>query len=41
MEPVILVALGGLFGWVLGKLPDTWVYVIAAAAIVAAIVVFG
>ena len=40
-ERAILVVLGGLFGWILGKLPDTYVYVIAAVAVIAAIVVFG
>lgn len=35
---VLAVVLGGLFGWVLGKLPDQWVYVIIAVAIVAALV---
>lgn len=36
---VLAVVLGGLFGWLLGKLPDLWVYVIAAAAIILAVVV--
>lgn len=35
---VLAVVLGGLFGWILGKLPDTWVYVIAGVAIIVAIV---
>lgn len=39
IENVVIVVLGGLFGWLLGKLPDRWVYVIAAAATVAALVV--
>ena len=38
---VLLVVLGGLFGWLLGQMPKTWVYVIAAVALIAAIVVFG
>lgn len=40
-ERVVLIVLGGLFGWLLGKLPAHWVYAVAAAAIVGAIVVFG
>ncbi len=40
MEKVILVGLGGLFGWLLGKLPDVWVYAIAAVAVLTALVVF-
>ena len=39
-ERAILVVLGGLFGWLLGKMPDRFVYTVAAVAIVAAIVVF-
>lgn len=35
----LLVVLGGLFGWLLGKLPDRWVYVVAAGAVLAAIIV--
>lgn len=38
---VLLVVLGGLFGWTLGKLPDRWVFAIAAGAIVLAIFVLG
>lgn len=40
-EPLdaLLVVLGGLFGWLLGKLPDRWVYVVAAAAVLVGIVV--
>lgn len=40
-ERILLVLLGGLFGWLLGKLPDTWVYAVAAVAVVAVIVVYG
>lgn len=39
-EKAILVLLGGLFGWVLGRLPEKWVYLIAAVSILAALVVF-
>lgn len=35
----LLVVLGGLFGWLLGKLPDRWVYVVAAATVLVAIIV--
>ena len=40
-EAVLLVVLGGLFGWLLGRLPDRWVYVVAGAAIILAIIVIG
>lgn len=40
-QSVVIVVLGGLFGWVLGKLPEPWVHMIAAVAIMAALVVFG
>ena len=41
MEKVLMVVLGGLFGlWMLGKLPDKWVYAVVALAILLAIVVF-
>ncbi len=36
---VLLVILGGLFGWLLGKLPDVWVYAVAAVAVLLALVV--
>ena len=39
LSKILLVVLGGLFGWMLGKMPATWVYVIAAAAIILLIVV--
>lgn len=39
MEPVLLVVLGGLFGWILGKLPDQWVYVVGLVAVLLAILV--
>ena len=41
IEAVLLVVLGGLFGWVLGRLPERWVYALAAAAIVLALIVIG
>lgn len=39
-ERAVLVVLGGLFGWFLGKMDDRIVYVVAALALVAALVVF-
>lgn len=39
-ERAILVVLGGLFGWLLGKLPPHWVYAIAALAVLGALIVF-
>lgn len=39
LTAVLLIVLGGLFGWVLGKLPERWVYVVAAVCIVLAIIV--
>lgn len=36
---IVAVVLGGLFGWLLGRLPDRWVYLIAAVSVVAALVV--
>ena len=38
LEAMLLVVLGGLFGWLLGKLPDRWVYAIAAIAVLLALV---
>jgi hypothetical protein len=35
----LLVVLGGLFGWILGRLPDRWVYVIAGMAVLVAVLV--
>jgi len=40
MAALLVVILGGLFGWLLGKLPDRVVYGVAAVAIVMAIIVF-
>ena len=40
LDALLLILLGGLFGWTLGKLPDRYVYVCAAAAIVVGIVAF-
>ena len=40
-EAILLVVLGGLFGWLLGKLPQRVVYGIAAAVVLLAIVVIG
>ena len=39
LEAILLVLLGGLFGWVLGKLPETYVYVVMALTILLGIVV--
>lgn len=39
-EKAVLVLLGGVFGWLLGKLPAHWVYAIMALAVIAALVVF-
>jgi len=39
LKEVLLVVLGGLFGWMLGKLPDKWVYAVIAAAIILLLVV--
>jgi len=38
-DKILLVVLGGLFGWALGKMPDRWVYVVFALAILLTIVV--
>ena len=39
LREVLLVLYGGLFGWVLGKLPQTWVYVVLGVAILLTIVI--
>ncbi|MCG7851778.1 MAG: hypothetical protein MIO92_04575 [Methanosarcinaceae archaeon] len=39
LKSVLIVVLGGLFGWMLGKLPDRWVYGVIALAILLTIVV--
>jgi len=36
---ILLVILGGLFGWLLGKLPDKVVYGVAAIAILLIVIV--
>jgi hypothetical protein len=36
---ILTIIYGGIFGWVMGKLPKTWVYVILAAALLLTIVV--
>ena len=33
-KEILVVILGGLFGWMLGKLPDQWVYAVIAVGIV-------
>jgi len=40
-ESAVIVLLGGLFGWVLGKLPDKYVYIVAGITIIAALILFG
>ena len=40
-EAVLLVLLGGIFGWLLGKMPQTWVYVVMGVAVILAVVVMG
>jgi len=39
IRDILLVILGGLFGWMLGKLPDRWVYAVIAVAIVLIVIV--
>jgi len=39
LNKILLVVLGGLFGWMLGKMPNTWVYAVIAATIILLIVV--
>lgn len=39
LEAVLLVILGGLFGWSLGKLPERVIYGVFAAALVIFIIV--
>ena len=39
LEAILLVLLGGLFGWTLGKLPERYVYVVMALTILLGIVV--
>ena len=38
LREVVLITLGGLFGWTLGKLPERWVYVVIAVAIILVII---
>ena len=38
LREILIVLLGGLFGWTLGKLPIRWVYVVLAIAILLALV---
>ena len=40
VRDVILVMLGGLFGWLLGKLPEHWVYAAAAVVVLLVLVEF-
>lgn len=40
MRDLLLIVLGGLFGWLLGKMPDLWVYVVMAVAVVLIILEF-
>ena len=39
LKEVLLVVLGGVFGWLLGKLPDRFVYGVIAVAIILLLVV--
>ena len=39
VEAILLVLLGGLFGWMLGQLPKRYVYVVVGVAIILAVVV--
>lgn len=39
VEAVLLVLLGGVFGWLPGRLPDRFVYAVMAAAVLLGIVV--
>lgn len=38
-KDLLLVMLGGLFGWMLGKLPERWVHMIIALAILLLLIV--
>lgn len=39
MSDLLLVLLGGIFGWILGKLPEVYVYIAMAVTVVLAILV--
>ena len=39
VEAILLVLLGGLFGWMLGQLPRRWVFGVAGIAIILVVVV--
>ena len=39
LRDILLIILGGLFGWMLGKLPDRWVYAVIAVAIILIVLV--
>lgn len=38
-DAILLVLLGGIFGWLLGRMPDKWVYAIMAVAVLLAVLV--
>lgn len=38
-EAVLAVLLGGVFGWLLGRMPDRFVYLVMAAAVLLGLVV--
>ena len=38
IKEILLVVYGGLFGWSLGKLPQTWIYGVLGLAILITIV---
>lgn len=38
LDALILVLAGGMFGWLIGKLPDVWVYAVAALLVALVII---
>ncbi len=38
LKEILLVVYGGLFGWTLGKLPQTWVYAVLCLAIILTVI---
>jgi len=39
LKDILVIVLGGLFGWSLGKLPLNWIYAVIASAIVLIVIV--
>jgi len=39
LKDILVIVLGGLFGWSLGKLPPNWIYAVIAAAIILIVIV--